>query len=42
MPYIADSSELLTAANDGIITFYQLPGVNHACNIGPVAGLQIL
>ena len=41
MPYVADSSELLTAADNGIITFHQLPGVNHTGNIGPVTGLQI-
>lgn len=38
---MADSPELLTPADDGIVTFYQLPGVNHAYNMGPVTDLQI-
>jgi hypothetical protein len=33
--------ELLTPADDEMVTVHQLPGLNHACNIGPVAGLQI-
>src|SRR5664279_2218402 len=41
MPYVADSPELLTPANDGIVAFHQLPGVNHAGNMGSMTGLQI-
>jgi hypothetical protein len=42
MPHIADLPELLLAANDGIVTLHQLPGVYHADNVGPMASLQIL
>lgn len=41
MPHMADTPELLSTADDGIVTFHQLPGINHACNMGPVTGLQI-
>jgi hypothetical protein len=41
MPHIANLPEFLTPANNKIVSFYQLPSVNHAYNIGPITSLQI-
>lgn len=41
MPHMADASEPLPPTNDEIVTFHQLPRVNHPANVGPMAGLQI-
>lgn len=42
MPYVADASELFTTADNGLITFHQLPSVNYAGDVGSMTGLQIL
>jgi hypothetical protein len=41
MPLLANPPEPFSTANDRIIPFYQLTGVNHACNVCAVTGLQI-
>jgi hypothetical protein len=41
MPLLANPPKLLLAANNCIIPFYQLTGVNHACNMCAVTSLQI-
>ncbi|KFY98079.1 hypothetical protein V500_01805 [Pseudogymnoascus sp. VKM F-4518 (FW-2643)] len=41
MPRTTYLSKLLLTADDSIVALYQLTGVNHACNMRPVPGLQI-
>ena len=41
MPYITYLSNLLLAADDGIIALHQLTGANHACNMCAIPTLQI-
>jgi hypothetical protein len=42
MPHIANLLELLPPAENRIIAFYKLPGIDYTSNIRPMPGLQIL
>jgi hypothetical protein len=41
MPLLANPPKPLLAANNYIIPFYQLIGINHACNVCAITSLQI-